>query len=139
MALAVSLFAVLLIIAALVVWQHSRRDLPNEVTYGIVDAVEYVEAHLPDEVLARLGPAGIRRIIEWEVYYLQGLAQPDRRHSVVTVAGDYPPAVEFITGEIASRHGLTYSAADVSAVLLVEVGYLQSIGAIGGEIGGVTE
>jgi hypothetical protein len=139
MALAVALFAVLLLIAALVVWQHSRRAEPGEVTYGIADAVTFIEARLPDEVLSRIGQAGIRRVIEWEIYYLQGLAQPDRRQAVETVAGDYPPAVNLISSEIASRHGLTYSAADISAVLSVEVEYLQSIGAIAGEVGGMTE
>jgi hypothetical protein len=55
---------------------------------------------------------------------------------VVTVAGDYEPAVEFIVSEISRRHEVTYSRADASAVLDEQVAYLASIGAIGDMAGG---
>jgi hypothetical protein len=134
--LAVALFAVLLIAAGLIAWQHSRRNTPVEVTYGVEDAVSYIHSRLDSVVAERLGFAGLRRIIEWEVFYLQGLAQPDRREPVVSVAGDYPPAVEFIGREIAHKHGLTYSSTDISSVLELEASYLESIGAVGKAVGG---
>lgn len=139
MALVVPLVSLLLIVAALVLWQHSRRGTPAEITYGVEDSVAYIYERLVSDVAQRLGRAGVRRIVEWEVFYLQGLAQPDRRQPVVSVAGDYPPAVDFIMGEIARRHGLTYSVEDISAVLELEASYLESIGAIGEEAGGFEE
>jgi hypothetical protein len=137
MALAFTLFGVLLILAALIAWQHAQRDAPSEITYGVEDAVSYVYTRLDPSVAERLGMGGLRRIIEWEVFYLQGLAQKNRRESVETVAGDYPPAVEFIGSEIARKHGLTYSMTDISLVLERETEYLASIGAVGEEAGGL--
>ena len=139
MPLAVVLIAVLLLITALVVWQHAQRGGPREVTFGIENAVSFITARLDDDQRARLGTDGVRRIVEWEVFYLQGLAQDDRRQPVETVAGDYGPAVDFILGEIARVHGRTYSSSDVGAVLAIGAAYLQSIGAIGDEAGGLDE
>ena len=139
MALVITLVAVLLVILALVVWQHAQRAGPREVTFGIENAVSFITARLDADVQKRLGTDGVRRVVEWEVFYLQGLAQEDRRHPVETVAGNYGPAVEFIRGEIARVHDRTYSAADIGAVLALGVTYLQSIGAIGEEAGGLGE
>jgi hypothetical protein len=139
MPLAVTLLAVLLFVVALVVWQHAPRGGPREVTFGIENAVSFINTRLDGEVRTRLGSDGVRRIVEWEIFYLQGLAQDDRRQPVETVAGDYGPAVEFIRGEIARAHDRTYSAVDIGTVLDLGVSYLQSIGAIGDEAGGLGE
>ena len=139
MPLALTLFAVLLVIVALVIWQHAQRVGPREVTFGIENAVSFISASLDGEVRKRLGTDGVRRVVEWEVFYLQGLAQEDRMHPVETVAGDYEPAVEFIQGEIARVHERTYSGSDIGAVLALGVTYLQSIGAIGEVAGGLDE
>jgi hypothetical protein len=139
MALVITLAAVLLVILALVIWQHAQREGPREVTFGIENAVSFITPRLEAEVQKRLGKDGVRRIVEWEVFYLQGLAQEDRRHPVETVAGNYGPAVEFIRSEIARVHDRTYSAVDIGAVLALGVSYLQSIGAIGEEAGGLGE
>lgn len=139
MVLVVALFAILLALSAMVIWQHAARTGPDEITFGINDAVEFIIPRLDTEVAGRLGRAGVQRIVEWEVFYLQGLAQEKRTQPVVTVAGDYQPAVEFIAAEILRRHGLTYSLSDVGGVLNEQVAYLESIGAIGDEAGGEAE
>lgn len=136
MALAVALFVILLTVSAVVIWQHASRTGPAEVTFGVTDAVDFIVPRLAPDIAARLGPAGVQRIVEWEIYYLQGLAQKNRSQPVVTVAGDYEPAVEFIVSEISRRHGVTYSRVDASAVLDEQVAYLASIGAIGDMAGG---
>jgi hypothetical protein len=138
-ALAISLLAALLLVAALVAWQHSKRGTLVEATHGIEDAVEFIHSRLPAEVNGRLGRSGVRRIVEWEIFYLQGLAQPDRRQSIVAVAGAHPPAIEFIRSEITRRHGPTYSEEDIGTVLELEAAYLESIGAVGEEAGGLDE
>jgi hypothetical protein len=136
MYLAASLLAVLLLVVAIVVWQHASRSGESEATFGVLDAVEFILPRLDPTVSARLGRQGVQRILEWEIYYLQGLAQPDRRQPVTTVAGDYQPAIDYITAQIALRHGASYPAPDVAAVLRQEVAYLAEIGAIGDEVGG---
>ena len=135
MGLAAALFATLLLIAALVVWQHAQR-ISTSPTYGVEDAVAFVEKHLDRSTRARLGEAGIRRILEFEVFYLQGLAQEDRRNPVETVAGPHGPAIDYILEQIDLQLGRTYSPDDVASVLEADVQYLDTIGAIGDEVGG---
>ena len=84
MTLAVALFAVLLAVSALVIWQHASRTQPQEITFGVTDAVDFILPRLAPEVASRLGRAGVQRVIEWEIFYLQGLAQESRRQPVVT-------------------------------------------------------
>jgi len=129
--LVIAAIAVLLLITAAVTWQHRRRPERGEVTLGTEDAVEFIVSRIDAEVFERLGRTGLRRIVEWEIFYLQGLAQEDRRHPVDSIAGDYQPAVIYIVSQIATRHGATYAASDVGKVLEKLVGYMASIGAIG--------
>ena len=139
MNLAVGLIAVLFLIAALITWQHAHRVGPREVTFGIVNAASFVETRLEPDKRARLGLDGIRRIVEWEVFYLQGLAQENRRLPVETIAGDHEPAVVFIRDEIARSHDRNYSGDDIASVLALVARYLESIGAIGDQAGGTTQ
>lgn len=136
MGLAATLIGVVLIIAALVVWQHAAHPSAS-LTYGIEDAVAFVQARITPEVEVRLGEAGIRRILEWEVFYLQGLAQDDRFQTVETVAGPYEPAVYYLAEHIERAHGRSYSLPDIEAVLELQAAYLASIGAVGDEVGGI--
>ncbi|HJU82412.1 MAG TPA: hypothetical protein VJ796_11810 [Acidimicrobiia bacterium] len=135
MALAAILIGILLVVGALVLWQHASRG-KLEITFGIEDAVEFVMARLPEESKYRVREGGVRRILEWEIYYLQGLAQERRRVPVETVAGAYRPAVEYIRGQISQRHGLEYAEGDIEGVLELGVEYLASIGAVGDPVGG---
>lgn len=135
MGLAAALIGVFLIVAALVIWQHAPRPSSTPI-YGVEDAVDFVMQRLPPPARERLGESGVRRILEWEVFYLQGLAQDHRRNPVETVAGPYPPAVEYIGQQIESRLGRAYSQLDIEAVLELEVLYLGSIGAIGDQAEG---
>ena len=133
MGLAAALIGVLLIIAALVVWQHASRR-PGSPTYGVEDAVAYVYPRLERTTQSHLGEAGVRRILEWEIFYLQGLAQENPLVPVETVAGPYEPAVDFIRQRIEHIHGHPYSLDDIKAVLEVQVAYLAAIGAIGSQL-----
>jgi hypothetical protein len=132
LALIVLLAGVFLVILALVVWQEARRRPSYEpLEYVVEDAVKHVETGLRSEGNDRLTRADIRRILEWEVFYLQGLAQDDRKNPVETIAGGHEASIEYITGQIASKHGVSYSHDDVEDVLRHEADYLYRIGAIG--------
>ncbi len=132
LALIVLLVGVFLVILALIVWQEARRRPSYEpLEYVVEDAVRHVEAGLEAEGNTTLSRADIRRILEWEVFYLQGLAQDDRKNPVDTVAGGHEASIEYITEQIASKHGVSYSPENVEDVLRHEADYLYRIGAVG--------
>lgn len=129
------LIGIFLIVVALVVWQEARRRPRYEpLTYVIDDAVKHVEAGLVQGGDNRLSRADIRRILDWEVFYLQGLAQEDRSNPVETVAGGHQASVDYIIDQIATKHGVSYAREDVENVLRMEADYLFQIGAVGEEV-----
>ena len=126
------LAAVFLFIVALVVWQEAKRRPSYEpLEYVVEDAVRHVEAGLLAEGKEELRRGDIRRILEWEVYYLQGLAQKNRKNPVETIAGGHDEAIDYIIERIATKNGVTYSHAEVEDVLRYEADYLMRIGAVG--------
>ena len=124
------LVGVFLLIIALVVWQEAKRRPSYEpLEYVVEDAVKHAHAGLPEE--STLTRADVRRILEWEVFYLQGLAQDRRSDPVETVAGGHDASVEYIAGQIQAKHGVSYSRGDIEEVLRLEADYLMAIGAVG--------
>ena len=124
------LVAVLLVIVALVVWQEAqRRPAYDPLEYVVEDAVKHVHAGLGEST--SLSKADIRRILEYEVFYLQGLAQKNRANPVETVAGGHEASVEYIAAEIENKHGAAYDPDDIEEVLKLEADYLMAIGAVG--------
>lgn len=129
-ALIVLLGGALVTIAALVVWQEARRRPAYEpLEYVVEDAVRHVVERLPPG--SGLGRADVKRILEWEVFYLQGLAQDDRSNPVETVAGGHQASVSYIADRIEQKHGVAYSQGDIEEVLRLEADYLRAIGAVG--------
>ncbi len=121
----------LLVVLGLIVWQEGkRRREPREpLTYVIEDAVRFIEDRIdPATELKRFD---IRRILEYEIFYLQGLAQERRSNPVETVAGGHDASIEFIVSEIEARHRVIYPREDVAKVLALEAEYLVEIGAVG--------
>lgn len=135
LALVALLFGAFLVILALVVWQEARRRPSYEpLEYVVDDAVKHIEEGLAAEGNADLRRGDIRRILEWEVFYLQGLAQDDRKNPVETVAGGHDASVTWIMEQIAQKHGVSYPRDDVEAVLRHEADYLFRIGAVGEKV-----
>jgi hypothetical protein len=135
LALVALLVGVFLVILALVVWQEARRRPSYEpLEYVVDDAVKHIEESLEAEGNASLSRGDVRRILEWEVFYLQGLAQEDRNNPVETVAGGHEASITYITEQIAQKHGVSYSREDVEAVLRLEADYLFRIGAVGEKV-----
>ncbi len=128
------LIGVLLVIVALMLWQEARRRPSYEpLEYVISDAVKHIAERLPEDAGLRHGD--IRRIIEWEVFYLQGLAQEDRKNQVETVAGGHDLSVDYIADQIHDKHGVSYSHHQIEEVLRLEADYLVAIGAVGDPVG----
>ena len=134
------LAAVFLFIVAVLMWQEARsRRYDDGPTYVIEDAVTHVHDRLDPDVARRLSRADVLRILEWEIFYLQGLAQKRRSRPVETVAGGVEGSIDFIAREIAAKNKVTYDSDDIAAVLELEVQYLTSIGAVGERIGEIQE
>jgi hypothetical protein len=132
------LVGVLLVIVALMVWQEARRRPSYEpLEYVVNDAVKHVAEGLPDSFGLRNGD--IRRILEWEVFYLQGLAQEKRSTPVETVAGGHELSIDYIADQIQTKHGVSYSHTQIAEVLRLEADYLVAIGAVGEPIGELEE
>lgn len=111
--------------------RHRINPADGQPVYVINEAVEFVVEHLDPDVLGRIRPAGVRRIIEWSVHYLQGLAVPARsRRGLRVVAGGEGSAIEYIHGKLVGT-GYDYSPSDIAAVLAGEAAYLAGIGALG--------
>jgi hypothetical protein len=128
------LVGVLLVIVAMLVWQEARRRPSYEpLEYVVNDAVKHIAERLPDDM--GLNNADIRRILEWEVFYLQGLAQEDRKQPVETVAGGHEHSIAFIADQIHTKHGVSYSQDQIAEVLRLEADYLVAIGAVGEPVG----
>ncbi len=115
---------------AALVWQEAKRRARSEPrVYVISEAVSFVRRRLPDEIAARLDDAKVQRILEWEVYYLQGLAGPQD-----TVAGGADVAIDFVVTGIRERNRVEHRREDVAAVLHLEAEYLLAIGAVGSPV-----
>ena len=126
------LVAIFLLVVGLMVWQEAqRRPGRAETTYVIDEVVRFVSSRLSDGARQRLRGGGVLRVIEWEVYYLQGLAQKSRRNPVETVAGGSDASIDYIAERIATVNGVTYDRDDIAEVLRIEAEYLVSIGAVG--------
>lgn len=128
------LVGVLLVIVALMVWQEAKRRPSYEpLEYVVNDAVKHIAERLPED--SGLRHSDIRRIIEWEVFYLQGLAQEDRKNPVDTVAGGHDLSVAYIADQIQEKHSVSYSHDQINDVLRLEADYLLAIGAVGDAVG----
>lgn len=128
------LVGALLVIVALLVWQEAKRRPSYEpLEYVVNDAVKHIADRLPEGT--NLKSADVRRIIEWEVFYLQGLAQEDRKNPVETVAGGHERSVEYIAEQIRTKHGVSYPHDQIAEVLRLEADYLVAIGAVGDPVG----
>lgn len=123
------LVGLFLIIAAIMVAQQSRsrfEERPPE--YIIEDAVRFVHSRLEPESQRRLGVGGVRRILEWQVFFLQQLAKADK--DVPIVIGTTEGTIAYIVERLANQ-GQAAEEADLNAVLELQGAYLASIGAVG--------
>ncbi len=123
------LVGVLLLIVAVMVFQESRsRFEEHEPEYVIEDAVRFVHDRLEPDVRAALRIPGVRRILEWQVYFLQRLAKDDKE--IPIVMGITDGTVSYIVEQL-EAHGHPFSAEQVTAVLEAQGAYLVHIGAVG--------
>lgn len=127
------LIAVLLVLAAAMVWQEAvKRPGEQPLTYVLEDAVSFVDAGFGEA--STLSRDDIRRILEWEVIYLQGVSPRHGGPLQPVRVGGSDDAVRFISRQITRRTGPRYSEEAIAAVLEGEAEYLASIGALGAPV-----
>ncbi|MDJ0792375.1 MAG: hypothetical protein QNJ71_10805 [Acidimicrobiia bacterium] len=124
------LFALLMVLVlafgVAMFWQESRRMQQSAAIYGVDDSVEWIWEGLGEDKLG-LTKADVRRILEWEMHYLQ---QPDiwKDDGSPIVGGE---AAAAYTQEKAFEEGYSYEPRQIYAVLDLQATYLEAIGAVG--------
>jgi len=129
---------VLLVLALLVVLavfgiglllqERGSRTDDGVAIYGVDDAAVYIWERLPDDVVGSIDQSDIRRILEWEMLYLQ---QPSKRAGPAVVGG--VDAAQFVQDR-AYETGHPYEPEAIFAVLDLQSDYLRAIGAVGGPV-----
>ena len=130
---AVVLAALLIAVGLAFAWQE-RRSVPETVTiYGVDDAIAFIEPRLSEEAAAVLKGRDIRRILEWEMKYLQNPRLRPETDEPTVVAGIN--AARYVQ-ERSLASGVPYDGPVILEVLQLQAEYLLAIGAIGEAVGG---
>lgn len=109
---------------------------PPPPVFDTDEAYDWVVAHLPDIVAATLTSGDVRRILDFQVEYLerQGVAGNGSSHRTPTdVVIGAPDAVDYICAR-ASETGEAYLPEQVHGVLETQLDYLRAIGAVGSAV-----
>ena len=128
-------FGLVVAIAAFFVIREAGRIAkePPPALFDPDDAYDWVVEHVPDDVAATLTPHDVRRILEFQVEFLEhkGVsangALVEAAAPVVLGSGDQ---IAYIV-ERSAATGEKYLPEQVDAVVETQLSYLRSIGAIG--------
>ena len=108
--------------------------LPRQSVFHLPEAVDWVADRLPVEVAAELSYDDVRRILIWDLDYLDELEVPVRDVDAVerdeTVVADDDAAVVHAL-ECAAEEEIELDPVHVTVVLDLVAGYLRAIGAVG--------
>lgn len=124
--LLIVLAVVFVAVAIAFAWQERRAEAEDVTIYSVEDSIAYVSERLSEQTAASLKNSDVRRILEWEVRYLQDPAV--RGHGPI-VAGGLPSA-EYAQTSLAAL-GHPYDGPDIIEVLDLRAAYLAEIGAVG--------
>jgi len=124
--LAGGLLVIVAVIALAFSWQGRLRLHERTVTYGTEEAIKFIAARLRPETAAVIGERSVRRILEWEMRYLQDALAAAGEEPVV-LGG--PDAAEYVAAQTAAQ-GYEYAADVIDEVLELQAHYLASIGAV---------
>jgi hypothetical protein len=121
-------------IAAIFVIREAGRiaNEPPPALFDPDDAFDFVVEELPDEVAATLTPDDVRRILDFEVEFLQQQEVVGNGSRYVTgpVVFGGPETTAYILKR-ASVTGEAYLPEQVQAVVETQLRYLRAIGAVG--------
>lgn len=124
--LAIVMLALIVAVGIAFSWQERRMVVDHAVVYSVEDALEFVMARLSDSARSQVNRHDVRRILEWELRYLQ---DPALRSDNAAVVGGMN-AAEYAQQQ-ALAQGHAYDGAVIIEVLDHQAGYLASLGAVG--------
>ena len=124
--LALGLLALFALVALAFYWQGSVRLPGGAVSYGVEDSIKYITPRLSEPTQQAIGAPSVRRILEWEMKFVQDRLDSDPE-GVVVLGGDAAAAYVL---EQTARQGYEYDPAIVAEVLQLQAEYMASIGAI---------
>lgn len=125
--LLIVLGVVFVVVAFAFAWQERRSRAEDVSIYSVEDSIAFVVERLSPETAVNVKPKDVRRILEWEVRYLQDPAVRDQEEAVI--AGGLPSA-EYAQEALITM-GYPYDGPEIIEVLDLRSQYLASIGAIG--------
>jgi hypothetical protein len=125
------LMAVVVAFGVAMFWQESKRMSQPHAIYGVEDSIEFVWISLGTETFG-LKRSDVRRILEWELHYLQ---QPHLWDSDGSAVFGGRAAAEYVQ-EQALAAGHPYEPDQIYAVLDMQAAYLEAIGAVGDPVDG---
>lgn len=123
---ALGLLVMLVIIGLAFYWQGSIRLPGAAVSYGVEDSIKYIKPRLSEAAREKIGAKGVRRILEWEMKYLQDRLDADSA-PVIVLGGN--EAINYVMEQTA-RRGFDYEREVVAEVMELQAAYMESIGAL---------
>jgi hypothetical protein len=104
---------------------QERRSSEVAIVYSVEDALQFIWDGLSDSSKQSIGRTDVRRILEWEMHYLQ---RPEHRRGTAVVGGIDAAAY---AQEQAIEQGFGYEPEVIFEVLDLQAGYLDALGAVG--------
>lgn len=123
---ALGLLILLVIVGLAFYWQGSIRLPGAAVSYGVEDSIRYITPRLAESTREQIGAKSVRRILEWEMKFLQDRLSGDEDEVVVLGGSD---AIEYVLEQTA-RQGFEYERSVVAEVMQLQAEYMESIGAL---------
>jgi len=126
----VGLFGILIAVGFAVAWQERQRLAEPSSVYGVEDALVFVWEGLSESTRTELRKSDVRRILEWEMHYLQ---QPRLRQGTGPAVVGGSEAATYVQDR-ALESGHSYEPAMIFEVLDRQADYLAAIGAVGSPV-----
>ncbi len=104
---------------------QERRPSEVAIVYSVEDALDFIWDRLSDTTRKVISKGDVRRILEWEMHYLQ---RPDHREGAAVVGGVDAAAY---AQERAIEQGIWYEPEVIFEVLGLQAEYLAELGAVG--------
>ena len=123
---ALGLLALLIVVGLAFYWQGSIQLPGSAVAYGVEDSIKYITPRLSSETSSAIGGTSVRRLLEWEMKFVQDQLDSDP-DQIVVLGGE---AARSYVLEQTAKEGFEYEVATVDEVLSLQAEYMASIGAI---------
>lgn len=128
---ALGLLVLLIVVGLAFMWQGTIRVPGGPIAYGVEESIKYITPRLSESTREVIGVKSVRRILEWEMKYLQEHLDADPDHPVV-LGGD--EVVAYVIEQTA-RRGYEYDPAVIAEVMQLQAEYMESIGAVDRPVG----